>query len=508
MNLWGKTLKGDSMIRHRLGYYYNMLSVTGILLAIFGAGLMIIFLVMELITGYASAYTGLMVYFAFPAMLIIGLLLIPIGMLRERKRRGMLEDEELHPPFPTIDFNEPHQRRKFIFFVLATLGFVFIISIATIEGYNFTESVPFCGTICHTVMKPEYTTWGNSPHAKVRCAECHIGSGAQWFVKTKLSGLRQVYKVLTNSYPTPIETPVANLRPARETCEECHWPEKFYSGRQKNFYYYATDENNTPREVDLLLKIGGTPLTPNARGIHWHIKSKVYFQPRDWTRQEIPYIRVQDDNGKVTEFVDTEKPLAKNEIAKDKQRLMDCIDCHDRPTHIFRSPSMAMDDNFVSGHIDSTLPYIKKVSVEILGKPYKSNKEAFEAIASGIKNYYAANYPALALAKADAINNAVKAVQGIYSKNFFPEMNTTWSTHPDNIGHFYWPGCFRCHDGKHKSADGKVISKDCNLCHQVIAQKQGNISSGAKVKTFVHPEDIGDELVNTNCNECHAPGNM
>jgi hypothetical protein len=492
--------KGVVMIRHRLGYYYNLLSVSGIILAIIGAGLIIIFMVMELIAGYASAYTGLMVYFAFPAMLVIGLLLIPIGMLRERKRRSLRE--EVHP-YPIIDFNEPRQRLKFIFFIAATLGFLLIISIATIEGYDFTESVAFCGKICHTVMKPEYTTWGNSPHARVRCAECHIGPGAEWFVKTKLSGLRQVYKVLTNSYPAPIETPVANLRPARETCEECHWPEKFYSGRQKNFYYYAADEKNTPREVDLLLKIGGAPLTPTARGIHWHIKSTVYYQPRDRMRQEIPYIRVRDKDGEITEYMDTEKPLAKNEIAQDKQRLMDCIDCHNRPTHIFRSPAQEMDDSFVSGHIDTSLPYIKKVSVEILSKPYKSREEAFAAISSGIKEYYRTNYPDLGARKAGAIDRAVEHVKDIYSRNFFPKMKTAWNTHEDNIGHFYWPGCFRCHDGKHKSADGKVISKDCNLCHLVTGQKQENIPPGIRVSSFVHPVNIGDELVKTNCSECH-----
>lgn len=492
------------MIRRKLGYFYNLLSVAGMILAIIGASLIVVFIGVEFLTGYAGAYTGLMVYFAFPAMLIIGLLLIPIGELIERRRRIRRGVEDIEP-FPRIDFNEPHQRHKFFFFVVATLCFLVVISIAAIGGYDFTESVVFCGRICHTVMKPEYTTWGNSPHARVRCAECHIGPGAEWFVKTKLSGLRQVYKVLTNTYPTPIETPVANLRPARETCEQCHWPEQFYSARQKNYYYYADGEKNTPRQVDLLLRIGGAPLTPNARGIHWHIESTVYYQPRDNARQDIPYIRVRDKNGKITEYMDTEKPLAMDKISPEKQRLMDCVDCHNRPTHIFRSPGQALDDNFVSGRIDRSLPYIKKASMDILGKTYKSREDAMEAISSGLKEYYRMNYPALFSAKADAINKAIKAVQDIYSRNNFPAMKTTWSSHPDNIGHFYWPGCFRCHDGKHKSADGKVIPKDCNLCHQVIGQKQENIPPGTRVTSFVHPVDIGDELVKTNCSECHMP---
>jgi hypothetical protein len=153
--------------------------------------------------------------------------------------------------------------------------------------------------------------------------------------------------------------------------------------------------------------------------------------------------------------------------------------------------------------MDTTLPYIKKVSVELLGKPYKSREEAFAAISSGIKEYYRTNYPDLGARKAAAIDRAVEQVKNIYSRNFFPEMKTAWNTHEDNIGHFYWPGCFRCHDGKHKSADGKVISKDCNLCHLVTGQKQENIPPGTRVTGFVHPVNIGDELVKTNCNECH-----
>ncbi len=491
------------MMRKKLGYFYNLLSVTGMILAVIGAGLMIVFLAMEAIVGFANPYTGLLVYFAFPGMLIIGLLLIPVGMLRERKRRSMEARPEI-APFPTVDFNEPHQRRKFIFFVTATVVFLLMIAIATIQGYEYTESVGFCGKLCHTVMEPEYTAWSNSPHARVRCAECHIGPGAEWFVKTKFSGMRQVYKVLTNTYPSPIKTPVANLRPARDTCERCHWPEKFYSGRYKVFYHYASDEKNSPREITLLLKTGGTPKVPHAKGIHWHIGTEVYYQARDGKRQDIPYIRVRDKDGKITEYMDTEKPLAKNEISGNAQRLMDCVDCHNRPTHIYRSPGQEMDDNFISGHIDPSLPYIKKVSVELLTKPYKSREDAYAAIASGIKAYYKENYPDISVRKSAAIERAVEHVRDIYSRNFFPTMKTAWYTHRDNIGHFLSPGCFRCHDGKHKSADGRVISKDCNLCHLVAGQKQENIPPRTMVHEFVHPVEIGDELVKTNCSECHT----
>lgn len=488
-------------MKQRLGSMYNLVSLTGVILAIGAAGLMIAFLAMEEIVGSSNPYAGL-VYFTFPAMFAFGLLLVLAGALRARRHRHRHGQED--SLLPKIDFNDPHHRFKFIFFGAAVMVFFLIISVTAIKGYEYTESTAFCGKLCHTVMDPEHTAWENSPHAKVKCSECHIGSGAKWFVKTKLAGMKQLWAVLAHTYPTPIETPVANLRPARETCQECHWPEKFYSERNKVFYHFASDEKNSPREIDLLLKTGGSPKAPNTTGIHWHIGSEVYFQPRDGKRQDIPYIRVKGRDGRITEYMDTDKPLAKNEISSGKQRLMDCIDCHNRPTHIFRSPSQEMDENFVSGRIDPGLPYMKKTAVELLSKSYKTRAEAFKAIDAGITGYYLLNYPSISMTKTAAIKKAVTEVQDVYARNFFPEMKTAWNTHPDNIGHFYSPGCFRCHDGKHKSSDGRVISKDCNLCHQLTAQKQENIPAGAKTASFVHPVDIGDSLTTTNCSECHT----
>ncbi|HET6421417.1 MAG TPA: NapC/NirT family cytochrome c [Geobacteraceae bacterium] len=488
-------------MKQKLGSMYNLVSLTGVILSVGAAGLMIAFLAMEEIVGSSNPYAGL-VYFTFPVMFAMGLLLVLAGALRTRRRRHQRGREE--PSLPAIDFNDPHHRLKFFFFSTAIMVFLLIISITAIKGYEYTESTAFCGKLCHTVMTPEYTAWENSPHARVKCAECHIGSGAKWFVKTKLTGMKQLWAVLVHNYPTPIETPVANLRPARETCEECHWPGKFYSERNKVFYHFASDEKNSPREIDMVLKTGGAPKAPNTTGIHWHIGSEVYYQARDNARQDIAYIRVKGKDGRITEYTDTDKPLAKNEISGAKQRLMDCIDCHNRPTHIFRSPSQEIDENFVSGRIDPSLPYLKKTAVELLSKPYKTKAEAFKSIENGITGYYLKNYPSISLAKSAAIKNAVKEVRDIYSRNFFPEMKTAWNTHPDNIGHFYSPGCFRCHDGKHKSSDGRVISKDCNLCHTVTGQKQENIPAGANTANFVHPVDIGDELTKTNCSECHT----
>lgn len=491
--------------KHFTGYFFNIFSLVGMVLVVVATGLMLAFFAYGLISETESPYLGMMTYFLFPGMLIFGLILIPVGALRVRHWRRLQGDAEI-PPFPRIDLNNPHKRYLFIFFIVATCLLVLIVAIASIQGYEYTESVPFCGELCHVVMEPEHTAWSNSPHAKVKCVECHVGPGAAWYVKAKISGMYQLYAVMAHVYPAPIGTPIEHLRPARDTCEQCHWPEKFYSGRQKVFYHYAPNEANTAREINMLIKIGGTPKTPNARGIHWHIGTEVKYIARDRKRFDIPFIAVKEKDGRITEYMNTEAPLTRAEIDAGDKRLMDCIDCHNRPTHIYHSPSQEMDENFVSGRIDQSLPYIKKVAVELLSKPYKSTEEAMAAIAAGIPVYYAKNYPQVANRQADAVKKAVVEVQKIYSKNFFPKMKVSWNTYPNHIGHFYYPGCFRCHDGKHKSRDGRTISKDCNLCHTVLNQKQENIPPGTEVKNFVHPVDIGDELFKTNCSDCHMAG--
>jgi hypothetical protein len=486
-------------------YLMNPISIIGAVLALIATVLIVSFLALEIFTGLENPYIGIFVYFAFPGMLIFGLLLIPAGAWRVRINYRKNPESGI-PPLPRLDLNDPNKLKMAIFFVLASVVFVLVVGIATLKGFEFTESTTFCGELCHVVMEPEHTAWKNSPHAKVKCVECHVGPGADWYVKAKISGLRQVWAVLTHSWPTPIHTPIENLRPARGTCEHCHWPEKFYSGRQKIFYHYAPNEENTPREVNMLIKIGGTPKTPNAMGIHWHIGREVTFIAGDKKRLSIPYVAVKGADGKITEYMDPSKPLTKDEIAKSEKRLMDCTDCHNKPTHIYHSPSEEMDRHFASNTLDKSLPYLKKVSVDLLEKPYKTTEEAVAAIEVGLKDYYSKNYPDIVAKKGPALAQAIAEVKLIYKRNYFPKMKVSWSTYPNHIGHFYTPGCFRCHDGKHKSPEGRVISKDCKVCHDMLGQTQENIPKGKLVTEFVHPVDIGDELFKTNCSECHAAG--
>src|SRR5512138_1478450 len=290
-------------IRKTAGYAWNLISLVGMILALTATGLIIGFVALEVITGVEHAYLGIMTYFIFPGMLIFGLLLVPVGAWRVRNQRrlavieGMASLEEEIPKFPRLDLNEPHRRHLFIFFIVATAVFVVIVAVAAIKGYEFTESTTFCGELCHPVMTPEHTAWSNSPHAKVKCVECHVGPGAAWYVKAKISGLRQVWAVLFHTYPETIETPIENLRPARETCEHCHWTEKFYSGRQKVFSHFAPNEENTPREVNLLINIGGSPKNPKAHGIHWHMGTEIDYIATDKKRKNDSSLKVKQKYG-------------------------------------------------------------------------------------------------------------------------------------------------------------------------------------------------------------------
>jgi len=486
-------------------YYMNPMSLVGMLVSAVSAFVIILVLALQAFMGVENPYLEMFTFLALPAGIILGGVFTYLGAWLVRSKHRKHPEVDL-PALPRLDFNDPQKLRLTAYFALVTIIFFAIIGVASIKAFEFTESTTFCGELCHTPMQPEYTAWQGSPHAKIKCVECHVGPGAAWYVKAKISGMRQLWAVATHSWPTPIHTPIENLRPARGTCEHCHWPEKFYAGKQKIFYHYAPNEENTAREVDMLIKIGGTPKTPNAMGIHWHIGREVQFIAGDKQRLTIPYIAVKGLDGKITEYMDPAKPLSREEIAKAEKREMDCTDCHNKPTHIYYSPGEEMDRHFASNTIDRSLPFIKKVSVELLEKPYASTEEAVKALDAGIKEYYAKNYPAIASGKSAAIAQAVEQAQAIYKRNYFPKMKVSWKTYPNHIGHFYTPGCFRCHDGKHKSAEGKIISKDCNLCHTVLGQTQENIPKGTKVTEFVHPVDIGDELMKTNCSECHTAG--
>jgi len=207
--------------------FYNWISLGGATLAIISFFIILFLLLISMLYSGGSSYIGLFTFIILPVFLVIGLILIPIGMLRKTKNDKKTTAPPEQKKWPIINLNDARYRNAWLIFSIGTLLFLMLSAIGSYEAFHYTESNRFCGSVCHSVMEPEYTAYQNSPHARVACVECHVGPGAGWYVKSKLSGLYQVYAVTTGNYPKPIPTPIENLRPARETCEECHWPEKF-----------------------------------------------------------------------------------------------------------------------------------------------------------------------------------------------------------------------------------------------------------------------------------------
>jgi nitrate/TMAO reductase-like tetraheme cytochrome c subunit len=486
----------------------NPISLIGLALAAVALANIIFLVLIDLLASQPSPYIGVLAYMVAPAFLVLGLLLIPAGMLLERRRR--LKNVGAPPQLPKLDLNNPAQRSTAAFVLSFIVAFSLISAVGSYKAYEFTDSVQFCGQLCHNVMHPEFTAYQASPHARVACVECHVGSGASWYVKSKLSGARQVYYAAMGTFPRPIPTPVHNLRPAPDTCEQCHWPKKFWGAQLKTFTHYGSDEQNTPRVIRLLIKTGGgDPAIGQAgEGIHWHmnINNKITYFASDEQRQVIPWVRIEDAQGHVTEYISKDTPAKQGDIDKAAKRRMDCIDCHNRPSHVFTPPDLSVDRSMTGHSIDASLPYIKQQGVQVLTADYKTTDEAEKGIADNINKFYQAKYPQLASGKADSVKGAVAELQRIYRTTFFPDMKLNWKTHPNNIGHFYFQGCFRCHDGNHVSKDGKVISKDCNSCHTVLEQVEGTTQvAQMPTQPFKHPVDIGD-LKNVNCSDCHNGG--
>ena len=479
----------------RISLFRNWLSLTGLVVVVGSIFSFFLLLLLDTLAHYSNPYVGILTYLVAPGFTVIGLVLALLGAFR--RHRQVVKTSGPLPPI-RIDLTRPRDRRLLGLFVVGSVIFLLISALGSYQTYHYTESVSFCGEACHGVMKPEHVTFLNGPHARVACAECHIGKGANWYVRSKLSGTYQVYATMADKYPRPIPTPVKNLRPAQETCEECHWPQKFVGNLEHTFYSFLSDETNTPFTVRMLLNVGGGDATHGpVGGIHWHMNvgNKIEYVASDEARQKIPYVRVTElSQGVVTEF---RSPRFTNTVDEASLRRMDCMDCHNRPAHRYQTPNSAVSLAMALGRIDRGLPSVKSNAVYVLTQSYTNQTQALQNIATTLSQRYP-NDP--------RIRPAIDAVQLIYKDNFFPEMKASWKVYPDNIGHKDWPGCFRCHDGLHKTADGKrsIKANDCNACHTILAQGSGAELDQLtpKGQKFKHP---GDE-VEGGCNDCHTGG--
>ena len=476
----------------------NWISLTGAILATSSFFAFLLLFSLDFFAQHANPYMGILAYAVSPAFLFLGLFLVGLGYLIQRRQDR--KSAAVGPLTIRIDLSRPIHRKIFGIFVVGSVVFLLITAVGSYQTYHYTESVQFCGQACHVPMEPEFVTSQHSTHARVDCVECHVGSGAGAYLKTKISGMRQLYHVIRQDFRRPIRVSIGKLRPARETCEQCHWPQKFTSGYEKTFHHYLSDEKNTQFSVRMLVNVGGG----NAQrgpvgGIHWHISSgnKIEYGAVDDDQRTIPWVKLTDPNGVVTEYVN---PEFKGDVAKLEKRTMDCLDCHNRPSHNFLSPNEAVDISMESGRLDPNVPWLKSKVVDALVQPYSTQAEALKKIDEALRKIYAGN------PKVDAI---ILETQAIYKANFFPEMKADWRSDPDHLSHKQWDGCFRCHDGKHKIVNSKtpddktVIKADCKACHLILAQGDNTQMDklNAKGFDFVH---IDSEYGEFSCTECHT----
>ncbi len=480
-------------------------AITGISLILFAFLLML-----SLFLGEGSGYTGLVTYIFLPAFIFIGLLLAFIGIIRER-RKEIREKIVKEVKFPIIDFNDPKQRRIVFTFGSGLIIFLMLVGLGSYEAFHYTETTAFCGTTCHTVMKPEHIAYQHSSHAKVSCVDCHIGGGASWTVKSKISGLYQVYSVIFNKYQTPIPTPIHNLRPARETCEECHWPEKFYSRKLVLEKHYLADEANTEWDISLQMKTGPEHSGYGLKeGIHWHINPdiKVEYIATDEKREKISWVRYTNQvSGEKVIYQENGINYTHEQLDTLQIRTMDCLDCHNRPSHNYNSPMTFINKAISSGSIPKELPEIKMLGLEIMGGNYPDSDSAMKYIETKVNEYYKSSYNKIYTEHNDLIEKAITGLQTEFNKNIFPKMKVNWKAYPNHIGHLEFNGCFRCHNNQHSDGEGQTISMDCNMCHSIVGQGVPDTLQVAKYSEsleFVHPNDPDQYWKEMLCVECHS----
>ena len=465
----------ENWVRPALFFGNNPISLAGGAITTASGVTMIGYWLVELIgRPNENPYLGIIFFLILPALFILGLALIPIGIFI--RRRKLQKEGEIPAVFPKVDFNDRMFRHGIDIVVMATIVNLLVVSIASYRGAAYMDSPQFCGQSCH-VMHPEYTAYKISAHSHVPCVECHIGSGVSSYFQAKINGTKQLVEVSTHpfahiapklipDYPTPIESPVRNLRPAREICEACHTPAKFVGEKLLVKSSFADDEQNSETQTVVVLHLGGQDSLSHLTGIHGVHLGHIEYIATDPTRTTIPWVQRRNADGSETAYAAS---ALKGAMPQGERRVMDCIDCHNRASHTFVTAEEALNRAMADGAVNPSLPWVHKEGLALLKADYSSQAEAEAKIPIALEAFYRSGNPSVLATKSDLVKRAGQELATLYSQNVFPAMKVTWGTHPNHIGHMSYPGCFRCHDGDHNAKDGTAITQDCAACHNLLA---------------------------------------
>ena len=407
-----------------------------------------------------NPYAGIVVFLILPLVFFLGLALIPIGVYFGKRR--------IQAGLGEAPFDRKAALGRLAWFLgITTVANVIIGTQVTYRAIEHMETAQFCGQTCHP-MAPEFAAHKNAPHSELECVECHVAPGAAGWVAAKTSGTRQLVEVVFNTYSRPIPGALESNRlvPATETCENCHWKGRFGTVRLRVIPSYAEDEHNSRTQTVLLMLIGGSRFE-GIHGRHFGPGIHIRFAVADAKRQTIPWVEYRNAAGQVETFVS--EGTTPESVKTMTMHDMQCVDCHNRPSHTFESASRGLNNAMALGEISTSLPFVKKKGMELLNATYNSNAEASEKLPAALISFYQQSYPDLYAKRSPDIQQAAQAVLAVYNRNVFPDMKVTWGTYPNNLGHTDFPGCFRCHDGSHAASDGKSIVQDCDACHQLLA---------------------------------------
>ena len=456
-------------INFLFGISVNWIGKLGIVLVTSSFVTFVVLEIPRLMGILTNAYIGLITYLLLPMLFVVGLALIPIAWMQYRRQTGQTTQELLGTRFAPDNVTHrllgSHLAR--IVGLLTVLNILFLVGVS-VRTIHFMDGAVFCGTACHAVMNPEWVTYQQSPHARVRCVSCHVGEGVEALVNAKLNGAWQVVSASLNLYERPIPTPVHQLRPARETCEKCHWPKKFYGSRLKTVVRYRPDEASTPAYTTLSLKVDMGPRV-GVSGIHWHVAEdrEVRYASIGDKREEMIWVEVKRPDGRYERYENSR--LSRAAPNAEHVRTMDCVDCHNRATHIYERPEHAVDERIRTGAMDRSLPYLKREGVRAITADYPSREAAMSGIETHIEAFYQRSYPAVASSRMQEIQQAVSALQDIYNRNIHHGMKITWGSYPNHLYHDGNGGCFRCHNASMVNKAGASIGNDCTQCHSILA---------------------------------------